>query len=67
MPISKKDMVRAALESGRAVTGISAMRDFNLYRLSDAIHKLRKDGLNIETQMVGNGRSQWAEYRLING
>jgi hypothetical protein len=67
MPITKKDLVRMELERGRAVSGLSALRDFRLYRLSGAIHKLREEGLNIETQMVGDGEERFAEYRLANG
>jgi hypothetical protein len=64
---TKKDMVKHALESGRGVTGLSAIRDFNLYRLSSAIHELRKEGMDIETiDIPGNGTT-FAEYRLANG
>ena len=64
MMISKKQMLRAALEAGRKVTGLSAMRDFNLYRLSSEIHQLRGEGMNIQTRMVDTGNSRHAEYYM---
>jgi len=64
MPVSKKDLVRSELERGRGVTGKSAWTDFGLYRLSSEIHKLRKEGLNIETVMVDFDGDRFAEYRL---
>ena len=67
MAISKKSMVKSALENGRKVSGASAWRDFGLYRLSSAIHKLREEGLNIETVMVDRDGETFAEYRLANG
>ena len=67
MSVSKKELVRAALEAGRSVSGLSAWRDFGLYRLSSEIHKLRKEGLSIETVMVERNGDTFAEYRLSNG
>lgn len=50
--ISKKDKVLAYLKRNkRGITGLEALQKFGLYRLSDAIFKLRNEGYHIVTTM----------------
>lgn len=50
---SKKAQVLAYLKRHkRGITGIEALQKFGLYRLSDAIFKLRNEGYNIVTDMI---------------
>lgn len=50
---SKKSQVLAYLKRNkRGITGIEALQKFGLYRLSDAIFRLRNEGYNIVTDMV---------------
>ena len=50
---SKKAQVLAYLKRNkRGITGIEALQKFGLYRLSDAIFRLRNEGYNIVTDMV---------------
>ncbi len=53
------------LEKGKSVTGLQALRWWGLYRLSDAIHKLRRKGLNIKTTMVKRGNKEYARYETL--
>ena len=51
--ISKKAKVLKYLQTHRrGITGVEALRLFGLYRLSDAIFRLRGEGYNIVTDMV---------------
>lgn len=51
--ISKKTKVLKYLQTHRhGITGIEALQKFGLYRLSDAIFRLRNEGYNIVTDMV---------------
>jgi hypothetical protein len=52
------------LEAGKPITGISALHNFGVYRLSDTIWKLRQRGHNIKTVMVKMGKKEYASYRL---
>ena len=63
--MSQKSRIRRALQDGKLITQKGAARDFNCWRLADVIFKLRKDGLDIVTE-VGHGKngSRFAKYRL---
>jgi hypothetical protein len=50
--MSKIEKLRKHLISGKAITGIGAMKLFSYYRLADGVHKLRKRGYDIKTVMV---------------
>lgn len=51
--VSKKTKVLKYMQTHRrGITGIEALQKFGLYRLSDAIFKLRNEGYNIVTDMV---------------
>ena len=52
MPYTKKQQVLNYLQSGRGVTGHTALYHFGLYRLSSTIHKLRQEGHTIHTEML---------------
>lgn len=53
------------LAEGKSVTGMSALRDFNLYRLSAYIHILRKQGRNIKTEMCKRKNTIYAKYTEV--
>lgn len=61
---TKIKKVRDWLESGHSITAMDAVRMFNAYRLSAIIFELRKK-MNIETQMITNGKSRFASYSLL--
>ena len=66
---SDKPHCQAVLEhlrSGKSITGLVALDLFGCYRLSDAIHKLRKRGHNIETTMKEHDGVQYGEYNLVS-
>jgi hypothetical protein len=41
--MSAKNQIRRALEAGKKITPLSALRDFNCMRLADVVFRLRKE------------------------
>lgn len=60
--------VLAHLKQGNTITNKDAVVRFDCYRLSDVIHRLRKKGHEIDTELVPNQRNhqKHAVYRLMN-
>lgn len=75
MPRKKKtkvdDVLRYLQENEQGITPLVAQKRFHLYRLADAIHKLRKRGYKIETFKVEGcdtyGKNTYARYVLTGG
>jgi hypothetical protein len=61
---SKKVLIRKWLESGKAITPKEAYSMFGSMRLAAIIHDLKQDGFKFETEIIKNGRSKYARYRL---
>lgn len=61
---SKHDEIRQHLKAGQTITGIQALNQFGVYRLSSIINRLRKEQLEIETSMIqgSDGKSVFAKY-----
>ncbi len=56
--------IRAMLESGGRLTPLEALNKFGCLRLSGRIYDLKKQGMNISTQMVERGGKRVAEYSM---
>ena len=59
-------MIREHLEAGHRLSPIEALDRFGCFRLASRINELRKQGLDIRTDIVEgaeNGK-RWAEYWL---
>lgn len=61
--MSKQSRVLDYLESGKPITPRIALDEFGSFRLSSIINRLRKEGHNIETELVGE--EKYARYKLI--
>lgn len=62
-------MIREHLEAGHRLSPIEALDKFGCFRLASRINELRKQGLDIRTDIVEgaeNGK-RWAEYWLHRG
>jgi hypothetical protein len=55
------------LKQGKPITNRDAVLSFNCYRLGDVIHRLRKKGHNIITELVPNqnNHQNHGKYTLI--
>lgn len=45
-------MIKAWLESGKTITGMEALQNFQCFRLASRIHELRDSGMQIQDQYV---------------
>tara|TARA_R100000734_G_scaffold19139_1_gene18473 strand:- start:5947 stop:6162 length:216 start_codon:yes stop_codon:yes gene_type:complete len=61
---SQYDNIKAHLEDGKTLQPLQALSEYGCYRLSAVIHKLRRDGYPIETNMKTNRGKTYAEYVL---
>ena len=61
---TKLDKVRDHLNKGFSINGRDAYIVWGYYRLSDGIHKLRKEGMKIETISCVKNGNQFAKYKL---
>ena len=61
--MSKESKIEAYLRAGNTITPIEALKMFGSYRLGAVIHRLRRRGIAITTELVGKER--YAEYRLV--
>jgi len=58
---SQKQLILEALESGREITPLDALRDYGCFRLGARIHELRGNGYEIKN--IGKG-GKHAKYRM---
>ena len=62
--------IEAYLMSGRTLTPLDALHEFNCFRLSARIYDLRKRGLDIESRrrkITSDGKQKYVvEYKLKN-
>ena len=49
---SQTDAILAALQAGRKLTPLDALKDFYCFRLGARIWELKKQGYDIKTEMV---------------
>jgi len=69
---SQNKSIKKHLLSGRTLTPLGALNAYRCFRLSARIYDLKKQGLNIEKEMVEvyypstlNGYKRVARYRLV--
>ena len=63
-PLSQSATIAAYLKTGKTLTPLQALEQFQCFRLAARIEELRRQGLPIECRMVGLGRKRWAQYKL---
>jgi hypothetical protein len=57
--------IQKDLMSGKSITPLQALNKYGCFRLAAAIHKLRKEGMAIETEYVTQNGKTFAKYFLI--
>jgi hypothetical protein len=66
---SQNKRIRNYLESGRTLTPLDALYQFSCFRLGARINDLKREGMNIETEIIeitSDGRKKHvAKYKLI--
>jgi len=65
MNMTQKQAVLDYLSSGKGITNLKALAEFQIYRLSEVIRRLREDGHDISThwKRAHNGK-RYGEYCL---
>ena len=56
--------IQKDLMSGKSITSLQALNKYGCFRLAAAIHKLRKEGVAIETEYVTKNGKTLAKYFL---
>lgn len=60
---SQNERILKFLQSGRTLTPIAALSNFNCFRLAARINDLRKDGHNIYTNTITKNGKTFAGYK----
>lgn len=60
--MSKHSQIREHLLSGHHITGLIALNQYGVYRLSSVINRLRNEGIPIITKIVHVGNYSYAKY-----
>ena len=61
---SQNAMIREYLEAGHSITPIDALNMFGCFRLGARIADLKKEGMDIRTEIVHDNGKNWAKYSL---
>jgi len=59
---SQKENIRVALENGHRITPLDALQWFGCARLAARIQELRREGMDIVTEMKAEGKKSFACY-----
>ena len=52
------------LKNDNGITPLEALNKFGAFRLSAIIFDLKKDGYDIDTEIIKNGGKHYANYKL---
>ena len=61
---SQKNLVLNHLKNDNSITPLEALNKFGAFRLSAIIFDLKKDGYDIDTEIIKNGGKHYANYKL---
>lgn len=62
--MTQTQQIKAALQSGAAITPIDALNQYGCFRLAARIDELRREGLDIETITQTRNGKRYAAYVL---
>lgn len=63
--LSQNEQIRQHLESGKKITPLEALQQFNCLRLGARIHNLKAMGLSISSKLVEQNGKRFSEYSLV--
>ena len=61
---SQKSLVLNHLKNDNGITPLEALNKFGAFGLSAIIFDLKKDGYDIDTEIIKNGGKHYANYKL---
>jgi hypothetical protein len=62
--MTKIDQVFSHLKKGKTLTSWQAFEMFRATRLADIVLRLRCKGYNISTELIKDGKTRYARYRM---
>lgn len=62
---SQNKAILAHLEAGLSITPLEALKRYQCFRLGARIFDLKRQGHNIITDMVQDGRKRYASYKIV--
>lgn len=63
--MSQLKQIKSYLLDGNKITPLEALQKFGSFRLSAIIYNLKKEGMNIKTNMITVNEKRFAEYELV--
>ena len=64
--MTQSEAILKDLKSGNTITSLEALQRYGCLRLAAVIHSLRKEGFDVNTEMVDVNGKTIAEYSLLN-
>jgi hypothetical protein len=64
--MTQSEAILKHLKSGDTITSLEALQRYGCLRLAAVIHSLRKEGFDVNTEMVDVNGKTIAEYSLLN-
>lgn len=61
---SQTKAIETHLKSGRTITPLEALQVYGCFRLGARIWDLKNQGLDIDTEMIQDGRKRFARYKM---
>lgn len=60
--MTQNQLIRQHLETKESLTPIDALKLYGVFRLAARVHKLRSEGMIIQSEMITNGKKKFAKY-----
>ena len=64
--MTQSEAILKDLKSGNTITSLEALQRYGCLRLAAVIHSLRKEGFDVNTEMVDVNGKTIAKYSLLN-
>lgn len=64
--MTQSEAILKDLKSGNTITSLEALQRYGCLRLAAVIHSLRKEGFDVNTEMVNVKGKTIAKYSLLN-
>ncbi len=62
--MTQNQKIFVALQQGKTISPMTALREFNCMRLAARVYELRKEGHIIDSIQKSNGNATWVEYKM---
>ena len=63
--MTQKEKIKNLLKSGQGLTPMEALKLFGCFRLASVVHKLKSEGMKIETSIINDVDRTYAKYYMV--